>query len=124
MGQRTVYRYLAAAKAVLSTEKRVGGSGARSIPKNFKHTAKTSRSPLHELAATLAVSHNAIWVRLGKLGFALKKARKITRTSKTQRRRNSDLLTSVAPIGKDAYKVDLSLRTRLIMIDETKTPGP
>jgi putative transposase len=71
VARRTVYRYLAAAKA-----------GKLDPQKLTAHVKKQPDATLKEIATALAVSPNAVWVRLGKLGFTLKKTHKIPRAQR------------------------------------------
>jgi transposase len=83
LARRTVYRYLAAAKSGTLAPKTSWGKWRKLDPQ--KLAAQVQQQPdatLKELATRLAVSHNAVWVRLGKLGFTLKKTRKIPRTQR------------------------------------------
>src|ERR1017187_6791130 len=83
LARRTVYRYLAAAKAGTLAPKTSWGQWRKLDPKKLAaHVQKHPDATLHELAASLAVSHNAAWVRLGKLGFTLKKTHQIPRTQR------------------------------------------
>src|ERR1035438_9617710 len=75
LARRTVYRYLATAKAGTLAPKTSWGKWRKLDPKKLSaHVKKHPDATLHELAAALAVSHNAVWVRLGKLGFKIGRA--------------------------------------------------
>ena len=74
VARRTVYRYLAAAKAGQLAPKTSWGKWRKLDPQKLTaHVKKQPDATLKEIATALAVSHNAVWVRLGKLGFTLKK---------------------------------------------------
>ncbi len=78
LGRRTVYRYLAAAQAGALAPKTSWGKWRTLDPQKLSaHVKKHPAATLQELAAVFNVSHNAVWVRLGKLGFTLKKTHKI-----------------------------------------------
>ena len=83
VGRRTVYRYLAAAAAGTLAPKTSWGQWRTLDPQELSaHVKKHPDATLQELATALAVSHNAVWVRLGQLGLTLKKTRKIPRTQR------------------------------------------
>ena len=83
LGRRTVYRYLAAAKAGALAPKTSWGKWRTLDPQKLKaHIKEHPDATLKELAAVFNVSHNAVWVRLGKLGFTLKKTHQISRTQR------------------------------------------
>lgn len=80
IGRRTVYYYLARAKAGKLEPKRSWGSWKKLDPQKLKDYVKThSDSTLMEMRKVFGVSHNTIWVRLNKLGITLKKTHKISR---------------------------------------------
>jgi transposase len=84
LGRRTVYRYLAAARAGTLAPKTSWGKWRKLDPQKLSaHVKEHPDATLNELATGLAVSHNAIWVRLGKLGFTLKKTHKIPRAQRS-----------------------------------------
>ena len=83
VGRRTVYRYLAAAQAGALAPKTSWGKWRTLDPQKLSaHVKKHPDATLQELATVFNVSHNAVWVRLGKLGFTLKKTHKIPRTQR------------------------------------------
>src|ERR1017187_731556 len=83
VARRTVYRYLAAAQAGTLAPKTTWGTWRKLDPQKLQaHVRQQPDATLQELATRFAVSHNAVWVRLGKLGFTLKKTRKIPRTQR------------------------------------------
>jgi transposase len=83
LGRRTVYRYLAAAQAGTLAPKTSWGKWRKLDPQKLSaHVKKQPDATLKEIATALAVSHNAVWVRLGKLGFTLKKTHKIPRAQR------------------------------------------
>jgi transposase len=83
VARRTVYRYLAAAKAGTLAPKTSWGKWRTLDPKKLQaHVKKHPEATLQELATALAVSHNAVWVRLGQLGLTLKKTHQIPRTQR------------------------------------------
>ena len=83
VGRRTVYRYLAAAKAGALAPKTSWGQWRTLDPQKLQaHLQQHPEAALQELATVFNVSHNAVWVRLGKLGFTLKKTHQIPRTKR------------------------------------------
>src|ERR1700677_1803704 len=46
------------------------------------HVKKHPDATLKEIQGVFGVSHHAVWVRLGQLGFTLKKTHKISRTQR------------------------------------------
>jgi transposase len=83
VGRRTVYRYLAAAKAGALAPKTSWGKWRTLDPQKLSaHVKKHPDATLQELATVFHVSHNAVWVRLGQLGLTLKKTHKIPRTQR------------------------------------------
>src|ERR1019366_3648264 len=83
LARRTVYRYLAAAKAGTLAPKTSWGQWRKLDPKKLSaHVKKHPDATLKELEIVFGVSHNAVWVRLGKLGFTLKKTHKVPRTQR------------------------------------------
>ena len=84
VGRRTVYRYLAAAKAGALAPKTSWGKWRTLDPQKLSaHVKKHPDATLQELATAFAVSHNAVWVRLGQLGLTLKKTHKISRAQRS-----------------------------------------
>ena len=83
VGRRTVYRYLAAAQAGTLAPKTTWGTWRKLDPQKLQaHVRQQPDATLQELATVFGVSHNAVWVRLGKLGFTLKKTQKIPRAQR------------------------------------------
>src|ERR1035438_10011936 len=86
LGRRTVYRYWAAAKKGALAPKTSWGQWRTLDPQKLQaHVKKHPDATLKELQAVFNVSHNAVWVRLGKLGFTLKKLIKYRERSEVQR---------------------------------------
>ena len=84
LGERSVYRYLAAAKTNTLAPKTSWGAWRKLDPAKLQaHVKKHADATLAELAAALGVSHNAVWVRLQQLGCTLKKTHKISRTERS-----------------------------------------
>ena len=84
LGERTVYRYLAAAKANTLSPKTSWGRWRKLDPAKLQ--AQVRHQPdatLQELQQVFGVSHNAVWVRLRQLGFTLKKTHKISRAERS-----------------------------------------
>ena len=74
LGRRTVYRYLAAAQKGTLAPKQSWGTWRKLDPQKLQaHVKSHPDATLKELQTVFAVSHQAIWVRLGQLGFTLKK---------------------------------------------------
>src|ERR1035437_7750876 len=74
LGRRTVYRYLAAARTGTLAPKQSWGHWRKLDPQKLQvHVKKHPDATLKELQQVLGVSHHAVWVRLGQLGFTLKK---------------------------------------------------
>lgn len=83
LGERSVYRYLAAAKTDTLAPKTTWGGWRKLDPaKLAAHVQQHPDATLHEIKAALGVSHNAVWVRLRQLGYTLKKTRKISGTER------------------------------------------
>jgi transposase len=83
LGRRTVYRYLAAVEAGTLAPKASWGHWRKLDPQQLQvHVKKHPDATLKELQKTFGVSHHAIWVRLGQLGFTLKKTHKISRAQR------------------------------------------
>jgi transposase len=83
LGRRTVYRYLARAKAGTLAPKTSWGQWRKLDPQKLSaHVKKHPDATLKELETFFGVSHNAVWVRLGQLGFTLKKTHKIPRAQR------------------------------------------
>jgi transposase len=84
LGRRTVYRYLAAAKAGALAPKTSWGKWRALDPQKLQaHVKAQPDATLKELATVFNVSHNAVWVRLGQLGLTLKKTHKIPRAQRS-----------------------------------------
>ena len=84
LGERSVYRYLAATKTNTLAPKTSWGAWRKLDPAKLQaHVKKHAAATLTELAAALGVSHNAVWVRLQQLGCTLKKTHKISRTERS-----------------------------------------
>ena len=74
LGRRTLYRSLNAVRAGTLAPKTSWGSWRKLDPaKLHAHVKKHPDTTLKELQKTFGVSQQAIWVRLGQLGFTLKK---------------------------------------------------
>jgi len=83
LGERTVYRYLAAAKANTLAPKTSWGQWRKLDPVKLQaHVRQQPDATLQELQRVFGVSHNAVWVRLRQLGFTLKKTHKIPRAQR------------------------------------------
>jgi transposase len=74
LARSSVYRYLAAAQKGALTPKTSWGHWRKLDPEKLQaHVQKHPDATLKELQTVFGVSHHAVWVRLGKLGFTLKK---------------------------------------------------
>jgi len=83
LGRRTVYRYLAAAQKGALDPKKSWGHWRKLDPKKLHaHVKQHPDATLKELQKVFGVSHHAVWVRLGQLGFTLKKTHKISRAQR------------------------------------------
>jgi putative transposase len=83
LGRRKVYRYLAAVEAGTLAPKASWGHWRKLDPQQLQvHVKKHPDATLKELQTVFGVSHHAIWVRLGQLGFTLKKTHKISRAQR------------------------------------------
>src|SRR5882724_2428223 len=83
LARRTVYRYLAAAQTGTLTPKTSWGHWRKLDPHRLQvHVKQHPDATLKELQKTFGVSHHAIWVRLGQLGFTLKKTHEISRAQR------------------------------------------
>ena len=83
LGERSVYRYLAAAKANTLAPKTSWGHWRKLDPAKLQaHVRQHPDATLQELQKVFGVSHNAVWVRLRQLGFTLKKTHKISRAER------------------------------------------
>ena len=84
LGERTVYRYLAAAKTNTLAPKTRWGHWRKLDPAKLQvHVRHHPDATLQELQTVFGVSHNAVWVRLRQLGFTLKKTHKISRAERS-----------------------------------------
>src|ERR1017187_6995010 len=73
VGRRTVCRYLAAATAGTLAPKTTWGTWRKLDPQKLQaHVRQQPDATLQEIATVFGVSHNAVWVRLGKLGLNLR----------------------------------------------------
>jgi len=83
LGRRTVYRYLAAAEKGTLAPKTSWGKWRKLDPQKLQtHVQAHPDATLKELQTVFGVSHHAVWVRLGQLGFTLKKTHKISRAQR------------------------------------------
>jgi putative transposase len=83
LGRSTVYRYLAAVQAGTLAPKASWGHWRKLDPQQLQvHVKKHPDATLKELQKVFGVSHHAVWVRLGQLGFTLKKTHKISRAQR------------------------------------------
>jgi transposase len=83
LGRRTVYRYLAAAQKGALAPKKSWGTWRKLDPQKLQaHVKVHPDATLKELQTVFGVSHHAVWVRLGQLGFTLKKTHKIPRAQR------------------------------------------
>jgi transposase len=79
LGRSSVYRYLAAVQAGTLAPKTSWGHWRKLDPQKLRaHVQKHPDATLKEIQAVFGVSHHAVWVRLGQLGFTLKKTHKIS----------------------------------------------
>jgi transposase len=83
LARSSVYRYLAAAKKGALAPKKSWGHWRKLDPNQLQaHVKKHPDATLKELQTVFGVSHHAVWVRLGQLGFTLKKTHKISRAQR------------------------------------------
>jgi transposase len=83
LGRSTVYRYLDAVQAGTLAPKASWGRWRKLDPQQLQaHVKRHPDATLKELQRVFGVSHHAIWVRLGQLGFTLKKTHKISRAQR------------------------------------------
>src|SRR5271156_939597 len=83
LARSSVYRYLVAAKKGALPPKTSWGAWRKLDPEKLQvHVKKHPDATLKELQKVFGVSHHAIWVRLGQLGFTLKKTHKISRAQR------------------------------------------
>jgi transposase len=83
LGRSTVYRYLVAVQTGTLAPKTSWGHWRKLDPQKLQvHVQQHPDATLKELRKVFGVSHHAIWVRLGQLGFTLKKTHKISRAQR------------------------------------------
>lgn len=83
LARSSVYRYLDAARTGALAPKKSWGHWRKLDPQKLRgHVQKHPDATLKELQTVFGVSHQAIWVRLGQLGFTLKKTHKISRAQR------------------------------------------
>ena len=83
LARSSVYRYLDAAKSGALAPKKSWGKWRKLDPEKLRaHVKKHPAATLKELQRVFGVSHHAVWVRLGQLGFTLKKTHKISRAQR------------------------------------------
>jgi transposase len=83
LARSSVYRYLTAAQKGALTPKTSWGTWRKLDPQKLQaHVQKHPDATLKELQTVFGVSHHAVWVRLGQLGFTLKKTHKISRAQR------------------------------------------
>src|ERR1039457_2010756 len=74
VARSSVYRYLDAAKKGALAPKQSWGHWRKLDPQKLQaHVKKHPDATLKELQQVFGVSHHAVWVGLGQLGFTLKK---------------------------------------------------
>jgi transposase len=84
LARSSVYRYLAAAQKGTLPPKTSWGTWRKLDPEKLRaHVKKHPDATLKELQQVFGVSHHAVWVRLGQLGFTLKKTHKISRAQRS-----------------------------------------
>jgi transposase len=84
LARSSVYRYLAAAQSGTLPPKTSWGTWRKLDPEKLRdHVKKHPDATLKELQRVFGVSHHAVWVRLGQLGFTLKKTHKISRAQRS-----------------------------------------
>jgi transposase len=87
LARSSVYRYLSAAQKGALPPKTSWGTWRKLDPQKLQaHVKKHPDATLKELQTVFGVSHHAVWVRLGQLGFTLKKTHKISRAQRLFRR--------------------------------------
>jgi transposase len=83
LARSSVYRYLSAAQKGALPPKTSWGTWRKLDPQKLQaHVKKHPDATLKELQTVFGVSHHAVWVRLGQLGFTLKKTHKISRAQR------------------------------------------
>ena len=84
LARSSVYRYLVAAQKGALAPKKSWGHWRKLDPQKLQaHVKKHPDATLKELQQVFGVSHHAVWVRLGQLGFTLKKTHKISRAQRS-----------------------------------------
>ena len=84
LARSSVYRYLAAANKGALAPKRSWGHWRKLDPEKLQaHVKKHPDATLKEIQKVFGVSHHAVWVRLGQLGFTLKKTHQISRAQRS-----------------------------------------
>ena len=81
LARSSVYRY-PAQKGALAPKKSWGHWRKLDPHKLQAHVKNHPDATLKELQTVFGVSHHAVWVRLGQLGFTLKKTHKISRAQR------------------------------------------
>ena len=83
LARSSVYRYLVASQKGALAPKKSWGHWRKLDPQKLQaHVKKHPDATLKELQTVFGVSHHAVWVRLGQLGFTLKKTHKISRAQR------------------------------------------
>ena len=83
LARSSVCRYLAAVQKGALAPKKSWGHWRKLDPEKLQaHVQKHPDATLKELQQVFGVSHHAVWVRLGQLGFTLKKTHKISRAQR------------------------------------------
>ncbi len=78
LARSSVYRYLSAVQTGTLAPKTSWGKWRKLDPEKLRaHVKKHPDATLKEMQKVFGVSHHAVWVRLGQLGFTLKKTHKI-----------------------------------------------
>ena len=89
LSRSTVYRYLDAVPAGTLAPKTSWGHWRKLDPQKLRdHVQKHPDATLKELQNAFGVSHQAIWVRLGQLGFTLKNIKYLHRKGSALRIKN------------------------------------
>ena len=84
LARSSVYRYLVAAQKGTLPPKTSWGTWRKLDPEKLQtHVKKHPDATLKEIQTVFGVSHHAVWVRLGQLGFTLKKTHKIPRAQRS-----------------------------------------
>jgi len=83
LARSSVYRYLEAVQKGTLVPKTSWGKWRKLDPDALaSHVGKHPDATLKELQEVFGVSHHAIWVRLGQLGFTLKKTHRLSRAQR------------------------------------------